>query len=82
MIDFGSKSGERVGRFFIGLFGIVAIGLGLRPMLMGNYSYENWYRGLVFAPVALLLGAVALLAAVLGGPLAALPSGKKHKRKH
>jgi hypothetical protein len=51
-------------RVLCGVFGVVAFFVGLRPIGTGQYSYENWFGGLVFAPVAIIAGIVMLLGAI------------------
>jgi hypothetical protein len=51
-------------RIFCGVFGVAAFLKGLIPVLSGNYSYENWFGGLVFAPFAIAVGVVMVLGAV------------------
>jgi hypothetical protein len=49
-----------------GLVGAVSILTGLHFLHTNNFlSYRNWFGGVVFAPIALLLGIVALLGAIL-----------------
>ena len=47
-----------------GILGVVAFFWGLRPLLAGDYSYNNWFGGLVFAPVAIIAGGLMVLGAV------------------
>jgi len=51
-------------RILCGIFGLVAFFVGLRPILTGQYSYENWFGGLVFAPVAIIAGVLMVLGAI------------------
>jgi hypothetical protein len=45
--------------------GVCAIGSGLHAIVVNNdFNYTNWFGGLVFAPVAILLGGVVLFGAL------------------
>jgi len=46
------------------LLGLAAIALGVVPVLRGDLFYENWWGGLVFSPIAIILGLVMILGAV------------------
>ncbi len=47
----------------IGL-GLAATGFGLAAMARGDFSYENWWGGLVFAPLAMVVGVLFVLGAI------------------
>jgi hypothetical protein len=51
-------------RVLCGIFGVAAFFLGIRPVLTGQYSYTNWFGGLVFAPVVIVAGVLMILGAV------------------
>jgi hypothetical protein len=52
-------------RSVVALLGLYCIGVGLRAILVRNdLHYTNWFGGLVFAPVVILLGAIIVLAAL------------------
>jgi hypothetical protein len=55
---------KRYLRVLCGVFGVAVFFLGLRPILTGQYSYENWFGGLVFVPVAIIAGGVMILGAI------------------
>ena len=71
---FSSDPKDPVVRFVAGLIGLAAIGFGLHALFRGgDLHYTNWLGELVFAPVAILLGAVAVFGAlfkpqILGRP--------------
>lgn len=47
-------------RLVVAVLGLALFLTGLEPMARGEYSYLNWYRGLVFAPVALIMGGLII----------------------
>jgi hypothetical protein len=53
-----------VGRIAIALGGLSLVATGLHSILRGDYSYENWWGGLAFAPLAVLAGAWIMAASV------------------
>jgi len=54
------------------------IGFGLRPILSsGDLNYQNWFGGLVFAPLAIVCG-VFLLFAAMFKPQWLQPTRKNH----
>jgi|tagenome__1003787_1003787.scaffolds.fasta_scaffold13862489_1 hypothetical protein len=70
-------------RWGCGFVGAVLIGTSLPGMLKGNWNYEPWHGGgLVFAPVALLLGVVWLGAGVFNWTkFFFAPETKSHRKK-
>lgn len=40
------------------------MGLGAVTLLQGRFHYENWWHAPVFAPFALLVGALAIFVAI------------------
>jgi len=55
----------RLKRLGCGIVGVVAIAFGLYySRYTYAYSYRNWFGGLAFGPVAVVLGMVALLGSV------------------
>jgi hypothetical protein len=66
---FGELRLPKLKRFISGVVGIVAIALGVHYSSAAYaFSYKNWFGGLVFGPIAAVLGTVALLGAVLNWP--------------
>jgi hypothetical protein len=64
MLNVDPKS--RLYRGVAALAGLCIFGMGLRPILStGDLNYRNWFGGLVFSPIAMLLGAFVMLAALL-----------------
>jgi 1,4-dihydroxy-2-naphthoate octaprenyltransferase len=56
---------SKLKRFGCGLVGMLAIAFGLfHPQHAYSYSYRNWFGGLVFGPIAVVFGAIAVLAAI------------------
>jgi hypothetical protein len=57
---------KRVG---CGVAGVMALALGLYfSRAAYGFSYRNWFGGVVFGPVAMVLGMVALIGAVFNWP--------------
>jgi hypothetical protein len=54
-------------RIALGFVGLLVMSDGLRNLLKGNLEYPNNYRAAVFAPFALLIGALAIVVAILQG---------------
>lgn len=74
---FSSDPKSPVVRVVAGLIGLAAIGFGLHALLQrGDLHYTNWFRELVFAPVAVLLGLVAVLGALFKPEIL----GRQHAR--
>src|SRR5947207_2231726 len=60
---FRKRKLSMLNRSLCGLVGVIAIAIGLFHS-HGDYSYRTWFGGLAFAPVAAVLGTVALLGAL------------------
>lgn len=54
------------GRLFLGFAGLFIIGLGVMTLLEGKLHYQNYWHALVFAPFALVVGALVLFVAIKG----------------
>jgi hypothetical protein len=46
------------------VIGAAIIGTGMAPLRHGNLTYESWWGGLGFAPFAIILGIIIVLAAI------------------
>ena len=46
------------------LLGLSAAGLGLTALRKGSLFYPNWWGGSVFAPLAIIFGAILILGAL------------------
>src|ERR1700757_3058639 len=57
---------KRIGCGIVGVM-VLAVGLYFSRAAHG-FSYRNWFGGLVFGPVAVLLGMVAMLGVVFNWP--------------
>ena len=55
---------KRRGRVMLGLMGIVIISLGSRTLTQGKLHYSNWWGGAVFAPFAIIVGAMVVVVAI------------------
>jgi hypothetical protein len=71
-------------RFGCAVIGILIIAVGVySSRFTHGFSYRNWFGGLVFGPVAVLLGTVALLGAVLDWPKVwDSPSRESARKRH
>jgi hypothetical protein len=79
---FRESSLPRLKRLGCGIVGVVATALGFYYSRdTYAYSYRNWFGGLVFGPVAIVLGMVALLGAVLNWPKICDSPPRDHARK-
>ena len=48
---------KRLYRIVAGIVGLTAIAAGIAPMLSrGDVFYSNWWGGLVFSPLAIVIG--------------------------
>ena len=54
-------------RFALGFSGILVAALGVVTLALGKLHYDNYRGGAVFAPFAILLGALILFVAVKMG---------------
>jgi hypothetical protein len=57
---FGS---DRLGRIAIALTSFLILMLGVGSLFQGKIGYWNWWGGVVFAPYAILIGALGLFIA-------------------
>jgi hypothetical protein len=53
-------------RAFLGFAGALVTGLGIVTLLQGKLHYQNWWHALVFAPFAIVVGALCLFVACKG----------------
>jgi hypothetical protein len=53
-------------RAFLGFAGAVVMGLGVMTLLQGNLHYQNSWHAPVFAPFAIVVGALCLFVAARG----------------
>jgi len=59
------KDQSKAGRAALVFMGVWLIAIGCRSIFMRHdFSHENWYHGLVFAPVAILAGVICMMAAI------------------
>ncbi len=54
------KKQARLIRFSFVFVGLILILFGAATLLKGETNYSNYWRGIVFAPVAILVGILAL----------------------
>lgn len=73
-----------IARIAIALGGLALIGMGITPILHGDFSYENWWGGLAFAPIAVLGGAAILVASIVVRFRKPQENekGHQHKKRH
>jgi len=55
------KRRELLGRLGLGFFGIILVLMGLSSIHKGELNYENYWGGVVFAPVAIIMGILVLI---------------------
>jgi len=66
---FRGSSLPKLKRLGCGIVGVIVLALGLYFSRAGyGFSYRKWFGGLVFGPVAVVLGIVALLGAAFNWP--------------
>jgi hypothetical protein len=51
-----SKRNRLLLQSFASLIAMAVITVGIRPLLKEDTSYHNWWGGLVFAPVTIIIG--------------------------
>jgi CDP-diglyceride synthetase len=54
-------------RAFLGFVGAMVMALGVVTLLQGKLHYQNWWHAPVFAPFAVIVGALGLFVAFKGG---------------
>jgi hypothetical protein len=54
-------------RAFLGFAGALVMGLGVVTLLQGKLHYQNWWHAPVFAPFAIVVGALCVFVAFKGG---------------
>jgi len=60
---------SRLKRIGCGIVGMIMLAFGVYfSRAAYGFSYRNWFGGLVFGPIAVVLGMVALLGAVFNWP--------------
>jgi hypothetical protein len=47
-------------QIFASLIAMAIIATGIRPLLRGDTSYQNWWGGFVFAPLTIIIGMLVL----------------------
>jgi uncharacterized membrane protein len=55
-----NKTG-RLNRPLLSVFGIILILMGISSILKGNPNYGNFFGGVVFSPVAIIVGVLILI---------------------
>jgi hypothetical protein len=68
----------RHARLYLALGSVLVVVIGAGTMVRGGTNYLNWWGGLVFAPAAILIGALGLFIAIFR-PGAAEPANKKSR---
>ena len=58
MID--KKKQDRLGKIFVSFFAILIILLGISSFFNGKLNYSNYWGGVVFAPIAIIIGLLLL----------------------
>jgi uncharacterized membrane protein HdeD (DUF308 family) len=51
-------------RALFSVFGLVIISAGVVSLRHGDSSYQNWWGGVVFAPLGIILGVLFILGAI------------------
>ncbi len=74
------KSRQMANRIAGVVVGVLAVVLGLASLLNGKSSYQNYWGGLVFAPVAILMGFLVLFISIFR-PTKTHPPTKDRKGK-
>lgn len=54
-------------RVAFGFAGFMIMGMGAGTLLLGRLHYRSWWHDPVFAPFALIVGALTLFMAIKGG---------------
>jgi hypothetical protein len=54
-------------RTFVGFAGALVMGLGVVTLLQGRLHYQNWWHAPVFAPFAVIVGALIVFVAIKDG---------------
>lgn len=55
------KKRELYARIGLGIFAAILILMGLLRILQGELNYTNYWGGIVFAPVAIIIGILVLI---------------------
>jgi len=58
------KRRELLARLGIGFFGVILVMMGLSSIYSGNLNYSNYWGGVVFAPLAIVIGILVLIIVV------------------
>jgi uncharacterized membrane protein len=55
------KRRELFARVGIGFFGVILVLIGLSKIFGGNLNYSNYWGGVVFAPLTIIIGILVLI---------------------
>jgi tellurite resistance protein TehA-like permease len=58
------KRRELFARLGLGFFGTIIILMGLSSIYSGNLNYSNYWGGVVFAPIAIIIGILVLIVVI------------------
>lgn len=58
------KRRELFARLVLGFFGTIIIVMGLSSIYSGNFNYSNYWGGVVFAPIAIIIGILVLIVVI------------------
>jgi membrane protein implicated in regulation of membrane protease activity len=76
-----SRPGTRI---IFGLAGIMILWFGIATITAGKLHYPNWWGGAVFAPFAIIVGTIMVIAAIRGKPFRSWrgvnPAAQRRKR--
>ena len=48
-------------RIVLGVFSVIIISMGISAILTGTINYSNFWGGVVFAPIAIIIGTLILI---------------------
>jgi hypothetical protein len=54
------KKRESIGKVFLILISIILILFGIGKLLKGDLNYSNYWGGVVFAPIAIIIGIILI----------------------
>ena len=58
MID--NKRQDKLGKIFVSFFALLIILFGISSLLGGVLNYQNYWGGIVFTPIAIIIGSLFL----------------------
>ncbi len=77
---FSSDLSHPFNRAIFVVIGLMVVGFGVVSLWHVGFVYHNWWKGLVFGPVAILFGTLFIIVMFKLGSLERIENQKRHHR--